>query len=116
MGRALHLISLACCAFVVISFVLFAHTQLSGASKTQANLVAGTQSAAPARIHRVAQPRRFIDGVAGKLESPFTGLVHSDNAWVEELIPAALALLVYGGGLGFLARWASGVPSRRAYV
>jgi hypothetical protein len=46
--------------------------------------------------------------VARKLTSPFASVVVSDDAWVEHGIPLVLALLVYGAGLGFLARWASG--------
>jgi hypothetical protein len=109
MGRLLHYISLLCCVFVIISFALFAHGQVSHASTQQANAVASTQTVATTSgPHKTGQPRRFIDGVAHKLDSPFTGIVSSDDAWVTHGIPTLFALLVYGLGLGFLVRWASG--------
>ncbi len=108
MGRLLHYISLLCCAFVVIAFVLFAQQQLNHASKTQANAVSGQTTHSSA--HRAGQPKRFIDDVAGKLNSPWTGIISSNNAWVRRGIPTLLSLLVYGAGLGFLARWASARP------
>ena len=127
-ARTLHWISLICSAFVVISFVLFAHAEISSASSHQAGLIAppktlaqGTPTGAlgistqpvgaataPPQPHVKGQPRRFIDGVAGKLESPFTSLVQTNNQWVEHLIPLVLALLVYGGGIGYMGRWTAG--------
>jgi hypothetical protein len=112
-GRALHWISLACCLFVVLAFLLFAHAQVSHASSHQANEVAPrahtAQTAASPHRRAQGQPGRFIDSIAGKLESPFTSLVSTGNAWVGHLVPLGLALLVYGAGLGFLSRWASGL-------
>jgi hypothetical protein len=106
MARLLHYASMLCCAFVVVSFALFAHAQLSHASNQQVASLNGVTASGPV-AHRPGQPRRFIDTVAGKLESPFTELVRSDNAWVRHLIPLLAALLVYGGGIGYLARWSS---------
>jgi hypothetical protein len=122
-GRVLHWVSMACCAFLIVSFVLFAHAQISHASNHQASslnprITPTTVSPpgaavvkpkpAPPAPHRKGQPRRFIDAVAGKLESLFTGLVSTNNAWVKQLIPLVLSLIVYGGGIGFLGRWANG--------
>jgi len=117
-GRTLHYISLACCLFVVASFGLFAFGQVSHASARQAASIAlpGPRTV-PVSSHPPGQPKRFIDDVAGKLTSPFQSIVASDDAWVTHGIPALFALLLYGGGLGFLARWASGRagdPSGRA--
>jgi len=127
-GRTLHWISVLCCAFVVISFALFAHAQVSSASSHQAGLIAppkslntsttptgalgisqtSTTATTVKRHKQKGQPRRFIDAVASKLESPFSSVVSSTNAWVNHLIPFIFALLVYGAGLGFLSRWADG--------
>ena len=128
-GRTLHWISVACCAFVAISFVLFAHTQLSSASTHPAGLIAPpktlatnlptgalgisstpvtTPPATPPKPHGTGQPRKFIDDVANKLQSPFSSLVSTNNAWVKHLVPLILALILYGGGIGFLGRWAAG--------
>jgi hypothetical protein len=108
--RLLTSVSLVCCTLVCLSFVLFAHDQIAGASKRQTSeLVAGSTSpTAPAPAHKVGQPRRFIDAAAGDLTSPFDSIVRSDNDWVRRGFPAALALLVYGLGLGMASRYALG--------
>jgi hypothetical protein len=41
--------------------------------------------------------------------SPFQGIVgRDDSRWVKRGVPALLALLVFGFGLGFLARFMRG--------
>jgi hypothetical protein len=110
--RVLVLTSLVCCALVVASFALFARDQLAGASKHQQNEIATnvptTPGVTPVSTHD-AQPRRFIDGAAASLTSPFDSIVQSNSQWVHEGVPLAFALLVYGGGLGFLARYTRGM-------
>ena len=110
LSRALRLISLVCVALVVMSFAMFARDQMAGASEhQQTELVAGANtSTAPVAItHRHSQPRRFIDGAAKTLTSPFSAVVKSSNPWVDHGLPAVLALIAYGVGLGYLARFAS---------
>jgi hypothetical protein len=110
--RIVVLASWLCCALVVASFALFARDQLSGASKHQvAALQAGTPvtpGVAPQPVHHVSQPRAFIDGAANKLMTPFSSIVESDNSWVEHGLPTLFALIVYGVGLGYLARFSRG--------
>jgi hypothetical protein len=109
--RILVWAAFVCCAFVVLSFVMFVHDQAAAGSQHQSNeLVGATTSpggSAPAPVHH-SQPRRFIDGAANDLTSPFRSLVHSTNVWVTHGVPTLLALLVYGFGLGFLARFSRG--------
>jgi hypothetical protein len=106
--RALVFASVVCCTLVAASFVFFARDQIAGASKHQQNeLVAGAPagSGQAAKQHVVAQPRRFIDGATKTLTSPFSTLVHSSNDWVRTGLPDAIALLTYGLGISFLARF-----------
>jgi hypothetical protein len=109
--RALVLASVACCLLVAASFVLFARDQVSGASKAQVAQLATTATPARGAAHPRprAQPRRFIDNAAHALTSPFESVVSSHNAWVDHGVPAVIALLVYGVGLGYLARYTRGV-------
>jgi hypothetical protein len=104
-ARSLVICSYICCGLVVASFALFALGSASGASKAQ---VAELNSTAPAVVHTHApgQPRRFIDGAARTLTSPFRSFIHSTSVWGVEIATTVLALLVYGLGLGYLARWA----------
>jgi hypothetical protein len=112
MGSLLKWASLICCLFMVLSFGIFAEHQVAGAASRQAAEVeTGQTPTAPAAsrpAHKTGQPQRFINGVADKLLSPFSSVVNSSNAWVRHGIPTLLGLLVYGFGLGFLARWSNG--------
>ena len=108
-ARLLGTISFVCCALVLASFVLFAHDQIAGASQHQQNeLAAVTPTQAPA-AHKVAQPRRFIDAADHDLTSPFKSIVQSQNPWVDHGVPTVLAFVVYGLGLGYLARFSRGL-------
>ena len=111
-SRSIRLVSLACCALIVMSFAMFARDQMAGASvHQQTELVAGANTAsapaAPAKPH--AQPRRFIDSAAKALSSPFDAIVQSSNVWVKHGLPAVFALIAYGLGLGYLARYSRGL-------
>jgi hypothetical protein len=56
-----------------------------------------------------SQPRRFIDGAARTLTRPFRGIVHTSSAWVLEIVPTLIGLLVWGVGIGYLARFSRGL-------
>jgi hypothetical protein len=101
---------------VLASLGLFALDQANGASKHQ---VAALASAPPSTTTTVApttttiqtprgpesEPRRFIDGAAQVLTAPFRSLVQSNSEWAKRIGYSVLAVLVYGFGLGYLARW-----------
>jgi hypothetical protein len=109
-SRTLRLASLLCCLLIVASFAMFARDQMAGASEhQQTELVAGANTSAPptAITHKHSQPRRFIDDADKTLTSPFSAVVKSSNPWVDHGLPTILALLAYGVGLGYLARFAS---------
>jgi hypothetical protein len=112
-NRLLTYMSIACCALVVVSFGLFARDQMAGASEhQQTELAAGLPSTAAGgssstQTHH--QPRRFIDGAANALEAPFKSIVSTHSDWVAHIFPALFALLLYGIGLGFLARFSRGL-------
>jgi hypothetical protein len=114
-SRFIKLASFACCALVLLSFLMFARDQTAGASvHQQTELASGsnTPTVAPTPTKPHAQPRRFIDGAAKTLTAPFDAIVQSSNAWVKHGLPAAFALIVYGLGLGYLARYSSGLSRR----
>jgi hypothetical protein len=110
--RALVLIAFACCGLVLLSFTMFARDQLAGASANQQSEITAGVPVTPARVpvhHAKGQPRRFIDGAASTLTKPFRSIVQSDSQWVVHGLPTIFALLVYGFGLGFLARYSRGL-------
>ena len=105
------MISIVCCGLLLLSFGMFGRDQLAGASANQQNEIATNAptkpAVAPTGTHH-GQPRRFIDGAAKTLISPFSPIVKSSNQWVNHGIPTFFGLLVYGFGLGFLARYSRG--------
>jgi hypothetical protein len=100
-----------CSGLVLLSFGMFARDELAGASANQQNAIATNvptkPAEAPTGTHH-GQPRRFIDGAAKALVSPFSSIVQSSDQWVNHGIPTFFGLLVYGFGLGFLARYSRG--------
>jgi hypothetical protein len=108
--RILVLIALSCSALVIASFGLFARDQIAGASQHQVSELASSPIVhpAPTSTHH-AQPRRFIDGAWTTLTSPFSSIVQSEDQWVVHGLPTVFALLVYGLGIGYLARFTRGL-------
>jgi len=109
----LRLASRLACLIVLISFGLFVIDQASSASKQQQNEV---NEAAPVTAGRTPTPaktapkqksgvREAIDEASSTLTSPFKGATAgSSNQWAIRGVGVVLALIVYGFGLGFLAR------------
>lgn len=113
--RGLVLISFVCCALILSSYAMFAVDQLSGASEHQQNEIAAGVPTTPGTVQTAQQhhqPRRFIDSAAKALTSPFRSIVQSSNDWVSRTVPMVFGLLVYGVGLGFLARYSRGLSHR----
>ena len=108
-ARLVRLLSLALCLVVAGSFAMFALDQARSASQTSVSEISGKvpygTPHGTAAVHH-AWLRQVIDDGASALESPFTSIgVHSSNQWGEHGALLVLALLLYGGGLGFFARW-----------
>jgi hypothetical protein len=105
-------------ALVVLSFALFAIDETRDAASQSAAAVAGleaTGSSEPsaseerARERAHGDVREAIDDANDVLVSPFAFVVDSSgSSWVRRGVPALLALLLYGYGVSFLARYARG--------
>jgi hypothetical protein len=119
LARPLRIAAVVASLFIVVSWGLFAIDQARGASHASVAGIAGDpttfsdpspdQEKAREKLH--SKPREFVDDVNDVLLSPFAGLTDSSKSkWVRRSIPALLALLVYGFGGGFLARFAAGRP------
>lgn len=104
----LRILSRVICLIVIASFVIFIVNQTSGASKgQQQELASGASSAnaeAPETTHASAL-HKAIDEASSQLTSPFASVTSgTTNQWVIRGAGTFLALLIYGFGLGFLAR------------
>ena len=125
MGSIIRLVAISISAIVLLGFAFFAVDQMDRGSETQQqalesgpdrrladgelNVDAGSPvSPTPAeeslRERRNSSFRELVDDANDVLLAPFADLIDSDNAWVSHAIPTILALLLYGLGLGMLAR------------
>ncbi|MDQ3849030.1 MAG: hypothetical protein M3296_00235 [Actinomycetota bacterium] len=114
--RSLRLLAIVLSAIVAVSFLLFALDESRRASDAQRVRLASAERPHPTRAGELLRERRqgtvreTIDDADDVLLAPFAGAVRSGGRWTERGGPALLALLVYGCGLGFLARLAHGRP------
>jgi hypothetical protein len=128
MGSVIRLAAILTSIVVLLGFAIFAVDEMDRGSKTQQTAVGeetGTPAApevvavAPtpdqeaARENRSSAPRELVDDANDVLLAPFASLIESDNAWVNHGVPALLALLLYGVGLGFLANL---LPKERTHA
>jgi hypothetical protein len=125
MGSLIRLVAMVMSGFVLVGFAFFAVDELDRGSKTQqqalANELDGSASdvipIAPTPADEAAREaahgalREVVD-VNDVLLGPFTNLVDSKDVWVARGVPTLLALLLYGGGLGFLANM---LPKHRSH-
>ena len=114
----LRTVSIVASAIVLLSFALFAIDETRSASQKSAAAVAGLdasrvadpsprQERARERAH--SRTREVIDDADDVLVAPFAPLVSGvDSSWMRRGVPTLLALIVYGFGLSFLARFARG--------
>jgi hypothetical protein len=109
MASAVRLFSICACALVALGFVMFAADRAGEGSRHQVELVGGVDSATPTERGEQRREREqgavpeAIDDANDLLLSPFGALVGSRDIWVQRIVPAAFALLVYGFGLLLLA-------------
>jgi hypothetical protein len=105
--KVLRLASLVICAIVIASFAIFALNQTSAASKHQSEEVSNTPSVAATTTSKAHESgvHEAIDEASQQLTSPFAGVVSgSSSEWLTRGVELLLALVVYGLGLGYLAR------------
>jgi hypothetical protein len=112
--RAIRAVAIVASAIVLISFGLFALDQARAGSKREQDKLAQQDTADPTAVQERAREkahsgiREKIDDADDFLLSPFTGIVNGGGDWVKRGVPTLIALVVYGFGLGFLARFARG--------
>jgi hypothetical protein len=111
----LRVASLTICLIVIASFLIFAIDETNGASNHQQAVLNGTASApgAPSSAPASSAPtppakesgiHKAIDDAANELTSPFSGVTSKSSEWMTRSVNTMLALLIYGFGLGYLAR------------
>jgi hypothetical protein len=123
MGSLIRFVAIAISVVVLLGFALFAGDEAGKGSETQQAKVERDMGQSPTdevapnaadEAWREAHQGKFheaVDDANDVLLRPFVDLIDSDSAWVNHGIPALLALLIYGFGLGMLANM---LPKQRA--
>ena len=116
--RPLRYIAITLGTIIALSFFLFAWEQTRKASDaTAAAIAAGTAAAqvAPSPTQERAREaehttaREAIDDADDLLTLPFANLVSNfESGWARRGVSSLLALLLFGVGIGYLARFSSG--------
>ena len=113
--RPLRVAAIVLSAVVALGFVLFVLEDADRASGRTVDEITSSQRVDPppagerVREQRHSKLREGIDDANDILLKPFAGISDSAGSrWVQRGVPALLGLLVYGFGLGFLARFARG--------
>jgi hypothetical protein len=111
-------LSIGACLFVLAGWTLFAIDEsraASGQSQAQIAGIQATRQASPspdqerARERAHSRAREAIDDVDDVLLAPFTFATDgTSSTWLRRSVPAMIALLAYGFGLSYLARFMHG--------
>jgi hypothetical protein len=98
----LSIASLALCAIVIVSFAIFVIDETKTGSAHQQQQL----GAEPAPSHtKESSVHKAIDDASSTITSPFSSVVSaSSGEWADRGAKLGLALVIYGFGLGFLAR------------
>ena len=112
--RSLRVVAIVLSAVVALGFILFVLENADRASDRTVDEITYQRVDPPPAGERVREQRHSklreaIDDANDILLKPFAGISDSASSrWVQRGVPALLGLLVYGFGLGFLARFARG--------
>jgi hypothetical protein len=115
LATLLRLATITICLIVAASFALYAVNQTSTASAHQQESLASGGAVAPANTPEgqidttethTTGVRGVIDEITNTVTSPFHGATASSNSeWAKRGANLGFTLLVYGFGLGFIARF-----------
>ena len=101
--KLMRIASFLICMIVILSFGAFVLEKTTSASNHQQALVGGEETTSsgshPSSVHR------WLDEASTELTSPFAGVVSGTHSeWASRGGKLVLALIIYGFGLGYLAR------------
>jgi hypothetical protein len=116
--RALRFVAVACSLVVIVGWGWFAIDETSAASEQSQAEIAGqtaSRTASPDPGQELdrekvnSRAHELVDDANDVLLRPFSAVAEgSTSKWVRRTVPALLGLLVYGFGIGILARVAAG--------
>lgn len=102
--KLIRIVSIVICLIVIGSFVVFAADQTKSASNHQTEEL-GERPVHPLTAKKENGFHKALDEASNELTSPFAGIVsNASSEWGSRIVKLILSLLVYGFGLGYLAR------------
>jgi hypothetical protein len=102
--KLMRIASFVICAIVIVSFGIFVVDQSRTASAHQTEEITSERTSSSSSSHE-SSLHKAIDEASEKLTSPFAGLLSGTHSeWASRGGKLVLALLIYGFGLGYLAR------------
>jgi hypothetical protein len=96
--------AVVCSLLIALSLLFFIIDQTKGSDTQAQQEISGVLHPVAPPPPKHGQPRRFIDHAAHDLTTPFNSIAASKGPWVRHLVPDVLGILLFGLGLGFLAR------------
>ena len=105
--KVIRLASVIICLIVILSFLVFAVNQTKSASGHQREELGESSSAVhhgTTSTNKESSIHKGLDEASEELTSPFSGIASGSSEWANRGIRLILALLLYGFGLGYLAR------------
>jgi hypothetical protein len=96
--------AVVCSLLIALSLGFFIVDQTKGSDTQAEQEIQGVLHPVAPPPAKHGQPRRFIDQASHDLTTPFNGIVDNKGPWVRHLVPDVLGILLFGLGLGFLAR------------
>jgi hypothetical protein len=106
LAKVIRLASVIICLIVILSFIVFAVNRTKTASGHQREVLGESSSAIHhgTSTNKESSIHKGLDEASEELTSPFSGIASGSSEWADRGIRLVLALLVYGFGLGYLAR------------
>jgi hypothetical protein len=103
--KLIRIASFVICLIVIGSFVVFAADQTKSASNHQTEELGEKPAGTGGPAKKENGFHEVLDEASNELTSPFSGIVSgSSSEWLIRGVKLILALLVYGFGLGYIAR------------
>jgi hypothetical protein len=96
--------AIVCSLLIALSLAFFIVDQTKSSDTQAQQEIKGVLHPVAAPPAKHGQPRRFIDQASHDLTTPFNSIAADKGPWVRHLVPDVLGILLFGLGLGFLAR------------
>ena len=103
-SNLLRTAAIVCSLIIALSLLLFVIDQTKKGDQTAQEEIQGVLHPVLPASKPPGQPRKFIDQASHALTTPFNNIASGSDKWASRVVPAILGIILFGFGLGFLAR------------